>query len=282
MPATHPYIPRVSIIFDFDRTLATDTIDALCAGWGLNRREWERQYCDPLGDGWDGILKRGQGLIDCGRDRGEPLSDAFFDKAAQEIELYDGIPELRERLEQTAREVLEELEVELVVLSSGYIELIQRTGVAETFDRLWAGGFHSHEGTGEVIAVKRIIGHPEKALYIESYAKGLDLDAANAPQTEAPRFDPQDMRVPFDQLIYVGDGLSDLASFEFVGGHGGLALAVNKGKEFDQAKQQTEGERMENLAPPDYSPGSELLESLRLAVRSAASRAALRKMGDGE
>ncbi len=282
MPATHPYIPRVSVIFDFDRTLATDTIDGFCATWGIEREEWQKQYCEPLGDGWDGILKRGQGLIECGRDRGQPLSDAFFDNAANNIELYDGVRELRGHLEEAAKEVLDEMEVELVVLSSGFIEVIERTPVANIFNRLWAGGFHSNEETGEVVTVKRIIGHPEKALYIESYAKGLDLDAANAPQTHAPDFDPQDMRVPFDQLIYVGDGQSDLLSFEFVSDHGGLALAVSKGSEFGQEGQQTESERIENLAPPDYSAGSEMLESLCCAVRSAAFRAALRKMGAGE
>ena len=282
MPATHPYIPRIAVIFDFDRTLATDTIDALCAAWGLEREEWETRYCDPLGDGWDGILKRGHALIQCGRDRGEPLCDAFFEKAAKEIELYPGVEELRERLEEVAQQVLKEIELELVVLSSGYIDLIERTPISDHFDRLWAGDFHSDEETGEAITVKRIIGHPEKALYIESYAKGLDLDAANAPQTQAPDFDSEDMRVPFDQLVYVGDGLSDLDSFEFVGSRGGLALAVSEGEEFEQAADQTKGERVENLAPPDYSAGSELLTSLKHAVRSAASRAALRKQGKGE
>lgn len=282
MPATHPYIPRIAVIFDFDRTLATDTIDALCAAWALEREEWEKLYCEKLGDGWDGILKRGQALIACGRARGEALSDVFFDKAARQVTLYDGVEGLRDRLQDAAREVLEEVELELLVLSSGYVEVIERTAIARIFDRLWAGGFHSDEETGEAITVKRIIAHAEKALYIESYAKGLDLDAANSPQTEAPDYDPEDMHVPFDQIVYVGDGLSDLASFEFVGSHGGLAIAVSKGKEFAQAAQQTQGQRVDNLAPPDYSPGSELLQSLCHAVRSAASRAALRKLGEGE
>lgn len=282
MPATHPYIPKVAVIFDFDRTLATDTIDALCAAWGLAREEWENQYCQSLGEGWDGILKRGQALIECGRDRKEPLCDAFFGRAAEKIDIYSGVEQLRERLVETAREILDEVELELVVLSSGYVDLIKRTPVFEHFDRVWAGDFHSDEETGEAITVKRILGHPEKALYIESYAKGLDLDAANTPQTEAPDFNPEDMRVPYDQIIYVGDGLSDLPSFEFVGNRGGLALAVSKGKKFEQAAEQTEGERVENLAPPDYSSGSELLRSLQHAVRSAASRAALRKLGQDE
>lgn len=282
MPATHPYVPRVSVIFDFDRTLASDTIDALCAAWGLERKEWEQRYCEPLGDGWDGILKRGHALIQCGRDRGEPLSETFFAKAAEHMTIYPGLDRMRERLEETARCVLADMEVELVVLSSGYVEMIKRTAVADIFDRLWAGDFHSDEKTGEAITVKRIIGHPEKALYIESYAKGLDLDSANTPQTQTPEYDPECMWVPFDQIVYVGDGLSDLSSFEFVNSRGGLALAVNEGEDFEQAERQTQGERVENLAPPDYTDGSELMQSLTHAVRSAASRAALRKLGKGE
>ena len=282
MPATHPYTPRVSVLFDFDRTLATDTIDGLCATWGIGREEWERRYSDPLGDHWDGILKRGHALITCGQDRSEPLSDAFFDKAMQTIRLYDGVADLREKLESEAREILKEVTLELVILSSGFVEVIERTELKHLFDKIWAGGFHSDRETGEVIAVKRIIGHPEKALYIESHAKGLNLDRANSPQTEAPGYDPQDMHVPFDQMIYVGDGTSDLSSFEFLGQHGGLAIAVSKGEEFSEAAEQTAGERVENLAPPDYSPAGEMLESLCHAVRSAASRAALRKLGSGE
>lgn len=282
MPATHPYIPKVAVIFDFDRTLASDTIDALCAAWGLDRSEWEKKYCEPLGGGWDGILKRGHALIQCGRERGEPLSEELFEKAAEKIEIYAGVDTLRERLEEAARSVLHEIEIELVVLSSGYVDLIKRTAVVDFFDRIWAGDFHSDKDTGEALAVKRILGHPEKAQYIESYAKGLDLDAANTPQTEAPEFDQKDMRVPYDQIIYVGDGLSDLASFEFLGTRGGLAIAVSKEEDFEKASEQTAGERVENLAPPDYSPGSELLCSLQHAVRSAASRVALRKFGKGE
>ena len=282
MPATHPYIPKVAIIFDFDRTLASDSIDALCAAWGLDRAKWENDYCEPLGEGWDGILKRGHALIRCGHERGEPLSEALFEKAAKKIKIYEGVDTLRARLEEAVRDVSQEIEIELVVLSSGYVDLIKRTPVTDFFDRVWAGDFHSDEATGEALAVKRIIGHPEKSQYIESYAKGLNLDAANTPQTKAPEFDEKDMRVPYDQIIYVGDGLSDLASFEFIGKRGGLAIAVSKSEEFEQAADQTEGERVENLAPPDYSTGSELFSSLQLAVQSAASRAALRKLGRGE
>lgn len=135
MTATNPYVPRVSIVFDFDRTLATDTIDAICAAWGMTREEWETRYCDPLGEHWDEIIRRGWALIQCGRDQGSPISRDFFEKAAEHVELYPGVAGLKRRLQEVATGVDEELEVELVVLSSGFIEMIERTGVEETFDR---------------------------------------------------------------------------------------------------------------------------------------------------
>ena len=281
MPATHPFVPRVSVIFDFDRTLATDTVEALCCAWGISREEWEKRYLEPLGNGWDSIIQRCWALIECGRDLGQPLSRDLFDKAAGEIELYPDVTYLKQRLTRAAQEIEEGLEVELAVLSSGFIEIIERTPVAEVFDLVWAGSFHFDED-GCAQHVKRIIGHAEKALYIESYAKGLDLESASEPQTDSPDFDPQDMYVPFDQVIYVGDGVSDLQAFGFVAAHGGLALAVNKSATFEHVKEQTAGQRVENLAPPDYRPDAEMFRSLCHAVRSAASRAALRRLGEGQ
>ena len=281
MPSTHPYIPRVSVIFDFDRTLASDTVNAMCAAWGIARQEWETQHQQPLGDNWDGILKRGQGVIDCGRERGDPLTRAFVARAAEHIELYKGVRELKERLADAARGVLSGIEVEMVVLSSGFIEMIEQTEIDELFDRTWAGSFH-FDADDVAVGMKRIIGHPEKARYIEAYAKGLDLDAANEPRVDDPDFSEMDMHVPFDQLIYVGDGLSDLEAFSFVANRGGVTVAIDKSAQFDQAEQQTSDERVDNLASPDYSEGSELLETLRHAVRSAAGRAAIRKYSRGE
>lgn len=286
MPATHPYIPRAALIFDFDNTLASDTIDAMCAVWGLSREEWSGRFLEPLGDNWDGILKRGHACIAAGEALGKPLTRDFFAEAAQNIEIYEGVRELPERMREIAARTNEDIEVELVVLSSGYVEMIEHTKVYDLFDRTWAGSFYFDEderGRG----LKRVLGHPEKARYIEAYAKGLPLDVANEPRVDDPDFEEYDMHCPFDQLAYVGDGLSDLEAFSFVTNNGGLAIAIDKsarreGGGFDHAGQQTSDERVDNLAAPDYSEGSGLLRSLEHAVASAAARCEMRRLGQGE
>ena len=275
MAATHPYIPRIGVVCDFDKTLASDTIDAICAAWGIDREDWDERYDRALGEGWDGILRRSWGLIRCGRELDQPLSESLFERAAGNIRVYDGVLKLRERLGDAARDVHADAEVECVVLSSGYAEMIQRTSVQDAFDTIWAGTFH-YDDEGHAVAAKRIISHGQKARYLEAYAKGLDVDAANEPQTDARDFSEHDMHVPFDQLIYVGDGLSDLKAFEFVTNHGGTAVAIDKDQQFDHEDRQLPRQRVDNLATPDFSDGNELLETLRHAVRSAAARIAIR------
>ena len=90
------------------------------------------------------------------------------------------------------------------------------------------------------------------------------------------------MHVLFDQMIYVGDGDSDLQAFGFLEDKGGLSIAIRQGSDFDAESEQSASQQVENLAPPSYAEGSELLASLDLAVRACAARIALREKSQHE
>ena len=281
MPATRPYVPRILLAFDFDRTLATDSVDAICEEYGIAREDWHRRHRAPLGDGWDDITLRGQALLEMASGAGRPLTQEVMDACAARLRLYDGVADMPARLRMEAAEVQDGIALEFVVLSSGFDEIIRPTEVARAFDRTLASGFHAGEA-GVFTCVKRVISHPAKALYLEALGKGAPVDGSNAPETAGHRVDEHDRHVPFDQMIYLGDGASDLQAFGFLEGAGGLCIAIDKGEEFDAADAQSAEERVENLAPPDYSEGGELMVSLRHAVRACAHRIALRRLGRGE
>ncbi|CTQ49122.1 hypothetical protein [Jannaschia donghaensis] len=280
MSATHPHIPRILLAFDFDRTLATDSVEAICAAYDIDRSDWERDFEEALGDGWDEIIRRGQALIDLGRARGRPLGRDVMADAAKHIRLYDGVMEMPDRLRAEVAEVVEGVELEFVILSSGFVEIIEASGIGPVFDRILAGAWKDGDD-GVFSGVKRIIGHPQKALYLEALGKGISVDGDNAPERAVDPVDPGDMHCPFDQMIYLGDGASDLQAFGFLGQAGGLTIAIDKDGDFD-TPEQTRAQRVDNLAPPDYSAGGELLQALTHAVRAAAHRIALRRMGLGE
>lgn len=280
MPSTRPYLPKIGLIFDFDKTLASSSVDALAAAIGLDRETFQEQYHAPLGDGWDGILKRGQALIQAGRDRNRPITPALIREAAEQLLLFPGVLDMPERMRAVAREIHDRATCEFLVLSSGFTEIINETPVADVFDRVWAGSIHFEDG--QAVCMKRTISHPQKALYLRAYAEGLDVDAANAPGTSGTVVSEHDMNVLMDQMIYVGDGASDLEAFGFLEHAGGLTIAIEDSAEFQSADQQSVDQRVQNLAPSDYSEGGELLTSLTLAVQACAARIALRARGRGE
>ena len=284
MSRTLPYTPRIALLFDFDKTLATDSVDAIVAVMGLSREAWTKRFEEPLGERWGEILRRGWALVEAGHATGNPLSTALMREAAGRLSLYDGVLEMPEHLRRIAREVHDACELEFVVLSSGFAEVIEATAIGDRFDRVYASTFHyAEDGSdgehGEAVCVKRIVTHPEKALYLEAHGKGMGVDGSNGPEHAGHDVAPEDMHVPFDQMIYGGDGDSDLQAFGFMERHGGHAVAVAGGGGFHPGDAQTRAQRVENVAPPDYSTGGELMTTLEHAVRACASRIAMRSMG---
>ena len=277
MQTTRPHIPRILLAFDFDRTLATDSIDAICDVYGVSRADWETKFEEPLGAHWDGIVRRGQALIEMGRTMDRPLSDKVFDAAAERVALFPGVLEMPGRVRAAVNDVADGIELEFVVLSSGYDELISRTRVTEVFDRVLASGFEGGDD-GVMSCVKRIIGHPQKALYLEALGKGADIDGQNAPERAGDHVTPGEMHVPFDQMIYLGDGLSDLQAFEFLHRAGGLTIAVAADGGFDPG-EITEPQRVDAAPAPDYRDGRPLMQALEHAARACAHRIALRRIG---
>ena len=281
MPATRPFLPHVLLVFDFDGTLGHDSTDALLAHYGMTRDEWERDYEEPLGKDWDEIVRRGQALIDLGRARGRPLTRDVLDETGRGLKLFPGVLEMPDRLRAVAREIHPKIELRFVVLSSGYAEIIGAIPIAKAFDRVLASAFH-FGSDGQAVCVKRVVSHPEKVLYLQALAKDLDIGGANAPQAAGRDVPEADRVVPYDQMIYVGDGASDLQAFGLLNEEGGIALAIDKDGQFDHTEEQQPGQRVDNLAPPDYAEDGQLLQSLAHAVRACASRIALRALARGE
>ena len=279
MSATRPFIPRIALVFDFDETLAPDTFDTLFERLPMSRDEWQARYADPRqGEGWDQIIGRTQAFILAMRDMGQPLTGDWLREAGQAYDLYAGVAEMPDRLRDAAREVCEAAELHFVVLSSGYADLIKHTALGDLFDRILGSSLHfAEDGTAETI--KRTIPHPQKARYIEALSKGLPMTGSNGPENSDTPVDPAERFVPMDQVIYVGDGASDLQAFTFTEREGGIALAVRQ--EGGLGGEVDDDERPQDMEPPDYREGGAMLEALMLAVRSHAARMELKRLGAG-
>lgn len=282
--ATRPFHKRIVVVFDFDRTLSDGTIDALLDELGVeDKAGWRR---DKLGgmldDGWDEILAKSVLLARAAKDCGREITEDLVKEVGRRLPAYPGIEETAARLHEIGREIAG-AEVELYVLSSGFVDMMTVSPIAHLFDDIWGSSMHWEDG--RLVGVKRSLIHSSKARYLMALAKGLGLAGANAPAHVYQDRPPGEWHVPFDQMIYVGHGASDIAAFKLIQENGGIGLAVDHSEDEEQweaAEHIYRSARVENLAPPGFSEGAELRRSLELATKIIANRVALRALAQGK
>ncbi|WP_230529812.1 HAD family hydrolase [Microvirga roseola] len=284
--ATQSFHDRTAIVFDFDLTLAPSTLDALLQRCGADPDAWKRETIRPLLDqGFEEILAKIYGLIRMSSAGPVTITRDMVEETGRDLEPYQGVPAMFDRLRQVAQHIAQDLQVEFHVISSGLFEVMAATAVASHVDSLWGTKLHFDERTGELDFPRLVLTHPEKVRYLLALCKGLDPTGPNAPAHVYQDVAAEDWHVPLDQFIYVGDGSSDMAVFRLLNDRGGIAIGIYKGDQADGwrgMERMDPDRRVQNLAPTDYGEGSELMQSLVLAVESVARKVALRRLGAKE
>ncbi|MBE9182477.1 HAD family hydrolase [Oculatella sp. LEGE 06141] len=283
--ATKPVCNRVAIVFDFDDTLAPDTFDELIKRLGLNVSEFRQQRYEPLKDaGWDHVAARFYCLIQESKQRQEKITKEYLIHFGQELQPFDGVTEMLDRLHQLVHRTNPTIELEFYMITGGFAEVVRHTCIASYFTKIWGCEFHYAEN-GDIEFLKRSISHTEKTRYLMHIASGQDQVDGDGRSFAYRDVSEEQLHVPLSQMIYVGDGASDVPCFSVLNDEGGIAIGVYKGDtatEWSQQVEVTESQRVMNLAPADYQEESELMRSLSLAVESLCKQISLRQLSAGE
>jgi phosphoglycolate phosphatase-like HAD superfamily hydrolase len=284
--ATKNYHNRLVVIFDFDGTLAPDAVDQLLVMAGEDLNHYKQEERDPLlKSGWDSIIAEMYCLLKvAGRNKNFTLTRESLKEKALEIELYAGVEEMFDQVRAWVHAIVEDAEVEFYLLSCGLVDMYRHTPIAKEFKAMWGSEFY-FDGEGKAAFVKQVITNPEKIRYILQLAKGMGVKGPSGPADVYRPIPEEEWHVPLDQVIYVGDGASDMPAFSLMHEHGGIALGVvdaDKTEDWGGYEAEHKGRRVQNLAKADYAEDSELMKSLRLSVESIAKVMALRKLSKGE
>ena len=290
MPATEAFYNRLAVVFDYDDTLAPDSFTELLKRLGHERDAFNDERISPLEkEGWDHVLARFYSLIDESRRRKErgdsPISRSMLQTIGREANLFEGVEEVFDRVRERAAAACPGVEVEFYLLTGGAVEVARSTRIANEFEAIWGCAFAYAGENEEIHFLKRVVTHPEKVRYLLHLSKDGSTEPDVEPATVYEDADHGDLHVPLDQVIFLGDGASDMPAFRLMNESNGIAIGIFhqdnpeswRGRDDINPKR-----RVQNLAPADYSEDSELMQSLLLSVESIAKRIALRKLGRGE
>ena len=268
----------VAIVFDFDDTLAPDSTSGYLADLGLDVGAfWDQANGRIEKEGWDPIPVYLYQMLELSRRgiNGKPLTRESFEEWGRKLPLHDGVVGFFERLREHLKSISPDTRLEFYLISSGIGEILRTTPIASQFKDIFACEFAYDQG-GAIVFPKNIVSFTEKTRFLFNISKGMiGEEARSRPDTVNRRVKPGDFRIPFHNMIFVGDGYTDIPCFALVRRYEGIAFAVfdpNKQQKWERAWGFIEDQRVTNLLPADYKPGSALEIQLKMAMGSIVKR----------
>ncbi len=282
--ATRLLSKRIAIAFDFDRTLIPDdSFHVLLKDCQINVDNFINNRVAPLvADGWDRYLAKAYCLVKESQQRTDhKITKSKLIELGKKLKLHDGVTTMFDLLQQHVKDLDPEIELEFYLISGGFADIPRSTSIAKYFKRIWGCEFQ-YNNQGEVEFIKRQMTHTEKTRYLYYLSKGIDKENEKDLIYNYRDLPEDKIHVPLSQVIYVGDGSSDIPCFTVINQYGGIALGVyaqnRTADEWKYLENISSSQRLSGLVPANYQEDSKLIRSLSLAVGCIGKRIALRKL----
>lgn len=272
----------LAVIFDFDDTLVPDSTTKLLREHGINPKTfWGRDAKALVRTGYDPSLaylkllvdnigpRRPLGLLDR---KGLKKFGSTLDK-----DFYQGIPQLFDDLRSIVRKT-KVGEIEFYIVSGGLQDVVEGSKtVRKYFSGVYACELADDEDTGTLRYVKRCITFTEKTRYLFEINKGIEArQARRNPYLVNKDIAPAHRKVPFKNMIYVGDGLTDIPCFSLLKQLGGTAFGVFEPARSRSARRALieflKPDRVISVHAPRYGSTDELGSLLRAAVAARCAQ----------
>jgi hypothetical protein len=161
--------------------------------------------------------------------------------------------------------------VEHYVLSSGLTEVIEGSGIAHEFKKIYACEFFYKDGVA--CWPKLDVNFTNKTQFVYRINKGV-LDVSDDRRLNDSMPDDS-KRVPFTNMIYFGDGLSDVPCMKMMRSYGGQAIAVYQEGNRAGVEELLAKGRVNFIFPADYREGTALDTTVKNILRRMAITDAL-------
>lgn len=267
--------PVVAICYDFDKTLSPDDMQAqgYIQSVGYDIPDFWKKSNSLASDN-----EMDQNLAYMYTMKQESEGKVLFTKEklaeyGASVQLFPGVDQWFERICEYGKE--RGVIVEHYIISSGLKEMIEGTSVAQAkvFEKIYASSFYYNE-KGVAIWPAQVVNYTNKTQFLFRIEKGV-LDINDPAVNES--FSPEEMRVPFRNMIYIGDSDTDIPCMKLVNSYGGHSIGVYNAETTDKTKvyKMMRDGRIKYFAPADYTEDTELDLLVKAIINRTAANEAL-------
>ena len=216
--------PIIALIYDFDGTLSPGNMQefGFIQAIGQTPEEfWAKSDCIAQGQDASNILAYMKLMFDEARKNGIRLTREDFKRYGADIKLFEGVREWFRNVNEYGE--THGVKIEHYINSSGLKEIIEGSPIAREFKHIFAGSF-IYDASGEAEWPGIAVDFTAKTQFLFKIQKGI-FSSRDAKKVNESWADDQ-KRIPFTNMIYFGDGDTDVPSMKIVNMFGGNAIAV--------------------------------------------------------
>ncbi len=266
---------KMALIYDFDKTLSPKDMQEFHyiskLGYENAGDFWARSQENSKLNNMDGILSYMELMVK----ENPNVTKAELREEGKYIELYKGVETWFDRVNEYGKK--HHVDVEHYIISSGIKEMIEGTKIAKKFKKIYACSY-AYDKKGKVLWPSRVVNYTTKTQYLFRVNKGV-LDETN--DVDLNRKTPtEEKHIPFENIVYFGDGLTDVPSMKVVLEQGGNTVAVYEDEENKKkiALALQKDDRATYIVKADYSYNSHAEKLIKGLIDSIETKAKLEKL----
>ena len=266
-------LPVLAICYDFDKTLSPDDMQA--QGYiqsvydGDVQTFWAESNALAEANEMDTNLAYMYKMVEEAHGR-IVFTKKTLEEYGAKVELFPGVEGWFERIKKYGED--HGVIVEHYVISSGLKEMIEGTSIAKAgvFEKIYASAF-MFDKRGVAVWPAQAINYTNKTQFLFRIEKGV-LDV-NDPGVN-DYFSPEDIRVPFRNMVYIGDSDTDVPCMKLVNSYGGHAIGVYNG-DTNKVHKMMRDNRIKYYAEADYSANSDIDKLVKAIINRTATNEVL-------
>lgn len=252
--------PIIAICYDFDKTLSPQNMQEygfIQDTYGKTVDEfWEESNNFAKKHNMDQNLSYMYHMMKHAHGRILFTKKTLLDYGSK-ISLFSGVENWFNRINKYAEE--QGIIVEHYIISSGLKEMIEGTSISKNFKEIYATSF-CYDDNGVPFWSAQSVNYTNKTQFLFRISK----DVLDINDSDVNSFIPsQDLRIPFRNIIYIGDSDTDIPCMKLVNDKGGYSIGVYNPEASDETKkkkvyQMIKDQRISYYAAADYSEGQKL------------------------
>ena len=263
----HMKKPIVAIMYDFDKTLSTTDMQnySFIPALGLKPEEfWGATGEFSKKTEVERILSYMYMMVKLSKEKGIKLTKKFLNECGKKIEYFPGVETWFRRINKYGQQ--HDVKVEHYLLSSGTKEIVEGCSIAKHFTKIFGCEFYFDPETQEPVWPKQSVNYTQKTQYLFRISKGAtDLRDDNKINEKE-----KEHRIPYTNMIYLGDGMTDVPCMQVLKNNGGKSIAIYSKKDKTNIQKLVKEKRVNFAFTANYTDGSNLDKTVKSLIKQIA------------